>query len=620
MSFMDILKNKKKNDESEYEKQIRLFKEILNEDSLDEEKEKLLRNLYGDLNNYFLRGSLLSTPFKELIEKDRDKNEKKLYRLFKKLGIKQKNKYATKNLNREAFNDYINFKYDSRLTELEPIIKKLNASNTKSLLDSMEDSELSILFSSKNKILVLELISRIAILEDDIKEETRLQGGKILSEAKDTLESNFEIIVYLYNALDVMAKIREVPSLRVSERSIRRLQEDLDYMSTRGIVLDSSLLLPEEKMDLLRNLYKKKLENPQSFRRTQSPSGEGKLVADENAEQREKDFKANINEELIKISAEIKNLTKVENKFQVYVNLRNRISNSIADNLEGKDVKRIFEQDVEMENIEENITEKLESLTTTLKDFVKEKRTKEKEGLSEEEEIEGIERTIKFFEDREVQYKEIDNLMKTYIELVEKNILPYKSKFGSDKAEYSQRTKFKETKPKQTNSPKKEIHQDKFTFDNISQEDIKELERTGREWLSNYGLSQTKLKLPPRPFGERIDAEKYKRTLYERKPKTKYDPKELSSFIPRDDYTEEVEQPKLRRLLNGDKFTIKPKDEELTDKQKEAMKNLKLDTDKYTRRKKKYKSKSKITTEEARQLADKTFGDKNSSKKKKNKE
>ena len=564
MSFMDILKNKKKNDESKYEKQIRLFKEILNEDSLDEEKEKLLRNLYGDLNNYFLRGGLLSTQFKELIEKDRDKNEKKLYRLFKKLGIKQKNKYATKNPNREAFNDYINFKYDSRLTELEPIIKKLNASNTKSLLDSMEDSELSILFSSKNKILVLELISRIAILEDDIREETGLQGGKILSEAKDTLESNFEIIVYLYNALDVMATIRKVPSLRVSERSIRRLQEDLDYMSTRGIVLDSSLFLPKEKMDLLRNLYKKKLENPQSFRRTQSPSGEGKLVADENAEQREKDFKANINEELIKISAEIKNLTKVENKFQVYVNLRNRISDSIAGNLEGKDVKRIFEQDVEMENIEEDITEKLESLTTTLRDFVKEE---EEEGLSEEEKEEKIE---EFFEDREVQNKEIENLMKTYIELVEKNILPYKSKFGSDKAEYSQRTKFKETKPKQKNSPKKEIHQDKFTFDNISQEDIKELERTGREWLSDYGLSQTKLKLPPRPFGERINVEEYKKVLNERKPKTKYDPKELSSFVPMG--------------------------------------------------KKKYKSKSKITREEARQLADKTFGNKNSSKKKKNKE
>ena len=56
MSFMDILKNKKKNDETEYEKQIRLFTEILftKGDSLDEEKEKLLRNLYEDLNNYFL--------------------------------------------------------------------------------------------------------------------------------------------------------------------------------------------------------------------------------------------------------------------------------------------------------------------------------------------------------------------------------------------------------------------------------------------------------------------------------------------------------------------------------------------------------------------------------------
>ena len=150
----------------------------------------------------------------------------------------------------------------------------------------MTDSELSILFSSKNKILVLELISRIAILEDDIKEETRLQGSKILSEAKDTLESNFEIIVYLYNALDVMAIISKFPRLRVSDRSVRRLQEDLDYMLLENYsdVSFSSLSLPEEKMNLLRNLYRKKLENPQSFRRTQTSSGEGKLVSDENAE------------------------------------------------------------------------------------------------------------------------------------------------------------------------------------------------------------------------------------------------------------------------------------------------------------------------------------------------
>ncbi len=611
MSFMDILKNKKRDDkESKLKKELRLFKEILNKDSLDEEKEKLLRNLYKDLNNYFLRGGILPKRYSELIEADRDNNEKKLYRLFKKLGIKQKNKYATKNPNREAFNNYINFKYDSKLTELKPIIKRLSTSNPESLLDAMKDSEISILFNSENKFLVLELISRIAILEDDIREDTRLQGSKVLSEAKDTLESNFEIIVYLNNALDVMAKISKVPSYRISARSLSNLQKDLDYMSTRGVVLDSSLFLPEEKMDLLRNLYKKKLENPQSFRRTQSPSGEGNLVVDENAEQREKDFKANINEELIKISAEIKNLTKVENKFEVYVNLRNRISDSIADNSEGKDVKRIFEQDAEMENIERDIKEKLESLTKTLGDFLK-----EKEGLSEEDKYsdEYSDKTLKFFEDREVQNKEIENLMKTYIELVEKNILPYKLKLGSDKAEYSQRTKFKETKPKQTNSPKKKIHQDKFTFDSISQEDIKELERTGRDWLSDYGLRQTKLKLPPRPFGERINVEEYKTMPNERKPKKEYDPKESSSFIPSDEYMEEVEETKLRRL-NGDKFTIKPNNKE----QKEARKKLpKLDTGKYRRRKKKYKSKSKITSEEARQLADKTFGNNITSKKNK---
>lgn len=540
MSFMDILKNKKKDDEPKFEKKIRLFKEILEDEKtyflIEPEKEILLRNFYKELNNYFLRDGYLPKAYKDLIEADRDNNEKKLYRLFKKLGIKQKNKYATKNSNRESFNSYINFKYDSKLTELEPIIKKLSTSNPKSLLDSMEDSELSILFNSKNKLLVLELISRIAILEDDIKEDTTLQGSKVLSEAKDTLESNLEIIMFLYNALDAMATISKVPSYRVSDRSVTQLQKDLDSMSTRGIVLDSSIFLPEEKMDLLRNLYKKKLDNPQSFRRTQSPSGEGKLVADENAEQREKNFKANIKEELIKISAEIKNLTKVENKFEVYVNLRNRIYNSIVENSEGKDVKRIFEQDAEMENIEGDIKEKLESLTKTLGDFMK-----EKEGLSEEEKYSYFTELgdLKFFEDREVQNKEIENLMKTYIELVEKNILLYKPKFGSDKAEYSQRTKFKETKPKQKNSPKKKIHQDKFTFDNISQKDIKELEEIGRDWLANYGLSQTKLELPPRPFGERIDAEKYKRTLRERKtkPKKEYDPKESSSFIPREEYT-----------------------------------------------------------------------------------
>ena len=291
MSFMDILKNKKKDDESKFEKKIRLFGEILEGSPLDEDKEKLLRNLYKDLNNYFLKGGVLSKPFEELIEADRDNNEKKLYRLFKKLGIKQKNKYATKNPNREAFNSYINFKYDSQLTELKPIVKRLSTSNPESLLDAMKDSEISILFNSKNKLLVLELISRIAILEDDIKEDTTLQGSKILSEAKDTLESNFEIIVYLYNVLEVMAKISKVSSYKISARSTDGLQKDLDTMSKRGIVLDSSLFLPEEKMDLLRNLYKKRLENPKSFRRTQSPSGEGKLVVDENANKEQRNLK-----------------------------------------------------------------------------------------------------------------------------------------------------------------------------------------------------------------------------------------------------------------------------------------------------------------------------------------
>lgn len=549
MSFMDILKNKKKDDESKFEKKIRLFGEILEGSPLDEDKEKLLRNLYKDLNNYFLRGGVLSKPFEELIEADRDNNEKKLYRLFKKLGIKQKNKYATKNPNREAFNSYINFKYDSQLTELKPIVKRLSTSNPESLLDAMKDSEISILFNSKNKLLVLELISRIAILEDDIKEDTTLQGSKILSEAKDTLESNFEIIVYLYNVLEVMAKISKVSSYKISARSTDGLQKDLDTMSKRGIVLDSSLYLPEEKMDLLRNLYKKRLENPKSFRRTQSPSGGGKLVVDENAEQRAKKFKENVDEELIKISAEIKKLTEVENKFEVYTNLRNRISDSIADNLEGKDVKRLFEQDVEMEKIEEDIKDKIELSKKALEAFLK-----EKEGLSEEDKYSDkyLDKTLKFFEDKEVQDKEIENLMKKYIELVEKNIISYKPKFGSDKGEYSQRTKFKETKPEQTNSPKGKIHQDKITFskDNIS--DIKELEEIGRDWLSSYGL----------------------KTEGKTKPKTEYDPKESSSFIPREKYT-----------------TKKGK------------------------RKKKYKSKSKITPEEARSL----YGGKPPPKKKKDK-
>lgn len=572
MSFMDILKNKKEDDESKLEKTIRQFKEILEDEKtyflIEPEKESLLRNLYKDLNNYFLRGGYLPKSYSNLIEADRDNNEKKLYRLFKKLGIKQKNKYATKEKNREAFNSYINFTYDSKLTELEPIIKKLKASNTKSLLDAMEDSELSILFSPKNKILVLELISRIAILEDDIKEDTTLQGSKILSEAKDTLESNLEIIMFLYNALDAMATISKVPSYRVSDRSVTQLQKDLEYINTRGIVLDSSLSLPEEKMDLLKNLYKKKLDNPKSFKITQSPSGGGKLVVDENAKQRAKKFKENVDEELIKISAEIKKLTEVENKFEVYKNLRNRISDSIADNSEGKDIERTFKQDAEMERIEEDVTDKINSLTETLEGFLK-----EKEGLSEEDKYsdEYSDKTLKFFEDREAQDKELENLMKTYIELVEKNIIPYKLKFGSDKGEYSQRTKFKETKPKLTTeqlNPKTKdgefVHRkpydsgdyDSFSGDyfsssqsqskNISQ-DIKELEEIGKDWLANYGLSKTKVKLPRRAFGERIDAEKYKRILSEKEPKKPSNTKESSSFIPQRKYTEKDKKGKLVR-------------------------------------------------------------------------
>lgn len=547
MSFMDILKNKKKDDESEFEKQIRLFTEILftKGDSLDEEKEKLLRNLYEDLNNYFLRGGILSIRFKELIEKDRDNNEKKLYRLFKKLGIKQKNKYATENPNREAFNNYINFKYDSRLTELEPIIKKLKASNTKSLLDSMADSELSILFSSKNKILVLELISRIAILEDDIKEETRLQGSKILSEAKDTLESNFEIIVYLYNALNVMATISKVPRLKVSDRSVRRLQEDLDYMLLENYsdVSFSSLSLPEEKMNLLRNLYRKKLENPQSFRRTQTSSGEGKLVSDENAEQkyndRVKEFKEDYKKQVKKLSAEIKSLEDVENKFKLYVNIRNRISDSIAGNSEKKDVKRVFEQDAEMENIEEDIKEETEKLKELIVNFVEENK-----GFSDEDEysFKNQDKILNFIERKERLKEEIENLMKTYMQLIDKNILSYyKLRLGSDKAEYSQRTKIKETKREQANYPKGRINQD-----NIS-EDINELEKVGRDWLANYGLSRTKLELPSSSFGERIDAEKYKKILSEKEPKKPSNPKESSSFIPQRKYTEKDKKGKLVR-------------------------------------------------------------------------
>ena len=568
MSFMDILK--KDDNESKFEKKIRLFKEILDEDSLDEEKEKLLKTLYKDLNNYFLRGGILPNSFKELIEADRDKNEKKLYLLFKQIGIKQNNKYATKNPNREAFNSYINFKYDSRLTELKPIIRRLKTSDSTTLLDVITESELSSLFDSKNKILALELISRIAILEDDIKEDTKLRGGKMLSDVKDTLESNFEIIVYLYNVLEVMARVRsESKRGRISNRTVLLLQKDLDYISTRGVFLDSSLSLPEEKMELLTKLYRKKIENPTSSKRTQSPSGEGRLVPDKSAEQRAKDFKENAEKELEGINFEIKNLTENEKKFSIYVNLRNKISDNIVSDVKEKDVKRIFEQDVEMDEYENKIEDDTKKFKEELVTFMNKKsKLTEEEGLSDTVQDENL----KFFEDRETKNEEIENLMQSYFKLVEKNILPYKLRLGSDKGEYSQRTKSKETKRGQ------ELSDKEGKIPRISQ-DIKELEEVGRDWLANYGLSQTKLKLPRNPFGERIDAKKYKKILRETPPEDKKvsDPKDLPSYVPRDEYMEEDTED----TLGG--------------------------------RKEKYKTNSKITPERARYL----YGGKPPPKKKK---
>jgi len=543
MSFMDILKKDKddKKKPTEMEQEIEDFTNILErpkgafvKPSTRKREEALLRNYSKVLNDYFLdRDSRIPSPFMDLIEKNRLNNQIKLYKLFKKIGIRFKNKFATQMLTEKAFTDYINFDYDSRLEEVNPIIEKIMGGKP-----NLSNDEISLLFSKKNKLLVLELIERIVLLEDDVGEGNTVMEGKnsrVLQEVIDKIEDNIKTISYLNAALEIVDS-------SVSETILRELNQDLDKINklsnTEEIKLEE---LDGSTKELLADIYEKLPKDRVMGR-------EGRIeTVKEKQRQEEKREKYIKDTEKYRID-DLKEIDELERTFNLYETKREEVFTNVIDYVKDKEA---FEKASKKLDDFENDIEKLN------RELVK-KRDKYKELINKNVDFEEKESAMKeVFEKRD----ELGNVTKKYIDLFNETMYQFRTRTGGDKAEYSQRTKFKETKPKSTTeqlNPKTKDgeYATKEPFDSGDYE----------SFSGEYNLPRRLL----RDIQEVI--EEGKRILS----KLKVKPTELSSFIPRKDYT----------IMSG------------KDKGK---------------RKKKYQSKSKVTPEEARYL----YGGKTSSKKKK---
>ena len=549
MSFMDILKEDKddKKKPTKMEQEIEDFKNILerkedilsNKTSTREREEALLRNYSKALNDYFLdRDSRIPSPFMDLIEENRVNNQIKLYKLFKKIGIRFKNKFATQMLTQKAFTEYINFDYDSRLEEVKPIIEKIMGGKP-----NLSNDEIALLFSKKNKLLVLELIERIVLLEDDVGGENTVMEGKnnrVLQEVIDKIENNVKIISYLNAALELVDS-------SVSENALLRLNKDLDKINqlsnTEEIKLEE---LDGSTKELLADIYENLPKDRVMGRKGRIETVKERQRQEERMEQYGKDT------EKYRID-DLKQIDELERTFNLYEDKREKVFTNIIDNVKDEEVSKHFEKVSRKLDGFENDIEKLN------RELVK-KRDKYKELIDKDVDFEEKESAMKeVFEKRD----ELGNVTKKYIDLFNKTMYQFRTRTGGDKAEYSQRTKFKETKPKVTT---KDI--------NPKTKDGK-FATTDPYDSGDYESFSGEYNLPRRVLKDIQEVmEEGKRILS----KLKIKPTELDSFIPKKEYT----------IMSG------------KDKGK---------------RKKKYQSKSKITPEEARYL----YGGITSSKKKKDK-
>lgn len=510
MSFMNILKKDKddKKKLSKIKQEIEDFKYILEKDTLSNKpisrirQETLLRNYSKVLNDYFLgRDSNIPYPFRDLIEKDKLKNQLKLYKLFKKIDIKFKNKFATQILTQKAFTDYINFNYDSRLEKIKPIIEKIMGEKR------LSGEETALLFSKKNKLLVLELIERIVLLEDDVGEGNTVMEGKnsrVLQEVIDEIEDNIKTISYLNAALEIVDS-------SVSETILRELNQDLDKINklsnTEEIKLEK---IDGRKKEFLIDMY----ENLPKYRSMDREGKTQSVIGMQRQEERMEQYRKDTEKYRID---DLKHIDELERTFNLYETKREEVFTNVIDYVKDKEA---FEKVSKKLDGFENDIEKLN------RELVK-KKDKYKQLIDKDVGFEEKESAMKeVFEKRD----ELGNVTKKYIDLFNKTMYQFRTRTGGDKAEYSQRTKFKETKPKSTteqlNSKTKDgEYATKEPFDsgdyesfsgqyNLPQkvvEDIEEVMEEGKKILGKFILRQKKY------------------------PELK--PKELSSFIPREEYT-----------------------------------------------------------------------------------
>lgn len=511
MSFMNILKEDKddKKKLSKIEQEIEDLKNILErkEDTLSNKpttrvrEEALLRNYSKIFNDYFLdRDFKIPSPFMNLIEKDRLNNQIKLYKLFKKIGIKFKNKFATQMLTQKAFTDYINFNYDSRLEEVEPIIEKIMGGKP-----NLSNEETALLFSKKNKLLVLELIERIILLEDDVGGENTVIEGKnsrVLQEVIDEIEDNVKIISYLNAALELVDS-------SISETILSQLNQDLDKINELSNTEEIKL---EELDDSTKQFLVNRYEN---FPKDRVMGRKGRIETAKETQRREK----RVQEERVKEKQrledkfgkdiDLKQFDELENTFDLYESKREEVFTNIRGFV--KDKEMFDKVDSELNDLEKEIEE-------LNKEYKKHMDKYKKIGLPKfgTDERQAFNKVL--FE----KVVEIGNVSKKYIDLFNKTVYEFRTRKGGDRAEYSQRTKFKETKPKVTTrdvNPKTKDgeYATKEPFDSGDYE----------SFSGQYNLPQKVVK----------DIEEVMEEGKKILSKFKLKPKELSSFIPREEYT-----------------------------------------------------------------------------------
>ena len=203
------------------EEQLKLFKEILNNFNRTNKKQvTFIKNISEELNDYFNgQEDKLPKRFKNILDKQKDKNKRKIYAIFNDIGIHFRNQFVSDNSN-DLLTQYFKFDYDTQIEYLSEFIltPEPPSANIRKKL-----------FNKENVLVAYELISHINILEDDI-------GDNDIDETKD--HYNFKrIMKQIENHVNVLRLIIECMKLLkipIKPSRINSINESIEELNKKS--------------------------------------------------------------------------------------------------------------------------------------------------------------------------------------------------------------------------------------------------------------------------------------------------------------------------------------------------------------------------------------------------